>query len=88
MGTDQHQVAGNWNPKAWFAAFVAMPVIITGPGRYVTRAGEVVTIEMALQRHAFGCSGVYSTGQREEWHMSGRLMFDKETPNDIVGVAS
>lgn len=89
MAAQQSQdSASSWNPKAWFAAFVTMPTIITGPGQYMTRAGEVVTIEVAQQKQLFGCSGTYSTGQRDEWHMSGRLMFDRETQNDIVGVAS
>jgi len=89
MATQQTQdSAAGWNPKAWFSAFVTMPTIITAPGKYVTRCGEVVTVEVAKQKHIFGCSGTYSTGQREEWHMTGRLMFDRETPNDIVGVAS
>lgn len=85
---DMQDTAGGWNPKAWMASLVTLPTVITAPGRYVTRSGEVVTVEVAMERHLFGCAGTYSTGEREEWHKSGRLMFDRETPNDIVGAAS
>lgn len=75
------------NPAGWFAAFVVLPVVITGPGQYVTRSGEVVTVAQASSRHAFECRGAYSDGVSEAWHKSGRLLFGSETANDIVRAA-
>jgi hypothetical protein len=74
----------NQTSNALFAAFLTLPSVITGPGRYVTRGGEVVSVGVASTRHDFGCSGAYSTGQAEGWHKSGRLYFGRETANDIV----
>lgn len=72
--------------SASFASLVALPVIIDGPGHYVTRCGATVTIaSVASASGAFGCSGTYSSGIIDRWHRSGRLYFGQECPNDIVG---
>lgn len=65
---------------------VTLKTIITGIGKYKTRCGEVVSIESIHNRHNFGCRGVYSTGQTEGWHKSGRVFFGIECANDIVEV--
>jgi hypothetical protein len=36
------------------------------------------------KRTVFGCHGTYSCGTVEHWHTTGRLLFAKETANDIV----
>lgn len=73
--------------SANFAPFVSLPVVILEPGRYVTRCGEVVTVEQASTQHKFACVGTYGNGVRERWHKTGRLYFDFESPNDILHAA-
>jgi hypothetical protein len=34
--------------SAYFAPLVNLPVIINGPGRYITRGGELVKVEVAV----------------------------------------
>ena len=75
---------GCLNPNAWMARFVTMPTIITGPGQYVTRGGERVTIHQASSNHDFGCLGSYSNGIRDGWHKCGRLNFGQLSNNDII----
>lgn len=70
--------------SAAFASFVVLPIVVTQPGQYVTRCGEVVFIDTATLKHNFGCRGSYSTGQTEGWHRSGRLYFGQKCQNDIV----
>lgn len=72
---------------AYFAPFVTLPVIITGPGYYVTRSGERVHVSRVSHRHDFGCAGIYPSGQYENWHKSGRLYAGRECANDIVCTA-
>jgi hypothetical protein len=70
---------------AFFASLVALPDVITGPGQYVTRCGDIVTINSAGGRAArFDCFGAYSDGTRESWHRGGRIMASCQTANDIV----
>lgn len=59
-------------------------VVINGPGEYLTRSGEVVTIEGIQPGLLFKCVGAYADGTRENWHPSGRLLPGRETQNDIV----
>ena len=73
--------------SAAFASFVILPTIIAGPGEYLTRCGERVTVNEASTKHDFGCRGRYSTGQSEGWHKSGRLYFGQTCNNDIVSAA-
>lgn len=70
--------------SAAFASFVTLPVVITQPGQYRTRCGEVVSVERSSSKHNFGCQGRYSSGQTENWHRSGRLYFGQHCQNDIV----
>lgn len=70
-----------------FAGFVALPVVIDSPGRYLTRSGEAIEIKHASLRHDFGCRGRYTTGQTDKWHKSGRLYFSILSDNDIVAKA-
>lgn len=67
-----------------FASLVCLPDVVVAAGQYLTRAGEVVTIEGASTRQDFGCTGRYPSGVTEGWHKSGRILFGCETANDIV----
>lgn len=69
---------------AYFAPLVARPIIITQPGSYRTRRGEVVTVAEVSISHDFGCIGSYSDGTQERWHKSGRIFAGRETANDII----
>lgn len=60
------------------------PTVVTGPGRYVTRGGEVVTVSSVNTFQAFGS---YENGIKERWTVSGRVLPVYESPNDIVGPA-
>jgi hypothetical protein len=63
---------------------VTLPVVIDGPGYYVTRSGEVVTVAKPSLKHAFDCIGAYGNDVAESWHKSGRLLASRETANDVV----
>lgn len=81
---------GKYLSACGFASFVTLPVVITEPGEYLTRSGERVTVEQSSQRHEFGCKGFYGSAETkiaESWHRSGRLLFGKQTQNDIVSRA-
>ncbi|MEX6780467.1 hypothetical protein [Pseudomonas aeruginosa] len=74
--------------SAYFASFILLDVIIDGPGEYLTRGGERVTIDQASTRHDFGCSGRYSgCNTQDHWHKSGRLSASSQSKNDIVARA-
>jgi len=73
--------------SAYFASLVTKPIIVTGPGQYRTRCGQIVTVDRATMRHEFGCTGSYPNGTREAWHRSGRVLATSETINDIIGPA-
>jgi hypothetical protein len=73
--------------SAYFASLVLLPVIITEPGRYRTRKGEIVTVERATRFHTFGCGGRYADDTVERWHKSGRLYAGRTCENDIVDVS-
>jgi len=60
------------------------PKIVTGPGRYVTRGGDTVTVDRVDTWLAFGS---YENGPSERWLVCGRTLPCYESPNDIVGVA-
>jgi len=70
--------------KADYASLVTRPDVITQPGNYVTRRGEIVTITAASTKHDHGCIGTYPEGTREHWHKSGRIYFGIQCENDIV----
>jgi len=72
-------------PIPYAAHFLSLPVVITEAGRYVTRSGDVVTVDDVSSCH--WKRGRYSTGGQETWHRSGRIFSGRETDNDIVRVA-
>lgn len=70
---------------------VILPYVIQGPGDYVTRCGERVSITSVdsgthySPRDSYSsCRGTYSCGTVESWHPSGRLYTSRECQNDIV----
>lgn len=70
--------------SAYFSSFI----LLDGPGEYLTRGGERVTIDQASTRHDFGCSGRYSgCNTQDHWHKSGRLSASSQSKNDIVARA-
>jgi hypothetical protein len=69
-------------PIPYAAFFLSFPVVITTPGQYVTRSGEVVTVDDVSDHH--WKPGMYSCGTIERWHRSGRIFSGQETANDIV----
>jgi hypothetical protein len=69
---------------AAYASLVPLPVVIDGPGQYLTRAGELARITDATSKHRFACQGTYPCGTPENWHRSGRLYFGIHSDNDIV----
>jgi hypothetical protein len=84
--------ARRWDGSGLWVSLVVLPDVIDGPGAYETRSGETVEVyAVALlpgtqlpKRTVFGCHGTYSCGTVEHWHTTGRLLFAKETANDIV----
>jgi hypothetical protein len=62
--------------------------VITRPGRYTTRSGEVVTIERLGGYGGYWAYGQYADGTVESWFVSGRLLPLYQSLNDIVGSAS
>lgn len=66
---------------------VSMPKTVTGPGVYRTRSGEAVTVEGFSGHAGYIANGSYQGGPAESWYVSGRVLTDYESPNDIVGPA-
>lgn len=64
------------------AFFLSFPTVITEPGRYITRSGEVVQVHDTSNAH--WKRGAYSCGTPERWNRSGRIFSGQETQNDIV----
>jgi hypothetical protein len=61
------------------------PAVITAPGQYRTRGGEVVTITVACNNYWYNyCTGIYPNGVADSWHRSGRLYSGTLSDNDIV----
>lgn len=59
--------------------------IIDSVGKYKTRGGEVVTIEVVSSRYyGFQCKGKYSCGIPERWNDRGRVLPFSLSNNDIV----
>ena len=65
-------------------AFITMPRIITGPGQYITRGGETITIDSMLDCRFYGAVGRYSCGTNEKWGISGRIFAGMTSNNDVV----
>lgn len=64
------------------SSFITLPNIVTGPGQYITRSGETVTI-VGIERR-YWAKGHYSNGVVERWDISGRVLPFSESSNDIV----
>lgn len=74
--------------SAYCYPFIFQEVIIDGPGEYLTRGGERVTIDHASTHHNFGCIGRYADcGTQDHWSKSGRLFAGTLSQNDIVARA-
>lgn len=70
---------------AYMAPLVVLPTVITEPGYYLTRSGEVVHVYSVSKQHNFDCFGAYQEdGQHDSWHKSGRVYASRETDIDIV----
>jgi hypothetical protein len=87
------RAVGEWRGTG-FASIALLPVVVDGPGRYVTRRGENVVVDSVdagpsgrPSRRQFSCRGSYPCGTAERWHRSGRLYLGTECDNDIVGRA-
>ena len=68
----------------YFIPLFSKQTIVSNPGEYLTRSGEVVTISNVSTKHDFGCVGFYPNGICERWHKSGRIHAGIECGNDIV----
>lgn len=71
------------------------PVVVDGPGRYVTRAGYAVVIDRlgggtfcwkGTVSHPRKCPGKFKE-EYQIWHPSGRCLPINESPDDIVAKA-
>jgi len=70
-----------------------LPLIVDGPGTYVTRGGDLVTVEAISTHRSYGyqnrADGHYSNGIRETWSCrGGRVLPYGESCNDIVSKAA
>lgn len=75
----------------------SLPVIVDGPGDYVTRDGHRVTVRAVraatLGTNAFGVEGsawserggVRRARGNDVWHESGRHMVTRDSGRDLVG---
>lgn len=71
--------------SAYCYPFIFQEVIIDGPGEYLTRGGERVTIDQASSSLSFDCAGRYADcGTQDRWSKSGRLFAGTLSQNDIV----
>jgi hypothetical protein len=85
---DENLFRRNQMSSAHFYPLIFVPVVITAPGKYLTRCGETVTVEVVSTKHDFGCTGFYDKeGIKERWHKSGRIFAGQETQNDIISAA-
>lgn len=62
-----------------------LPVIITEPGKYLTRKGEVVDILTTTRRSVYKCGGNFSCGTYDYWMDNGRRWPSRENDHDVVG---
>jgi hypothetical protein len=75
---------------AYFVPLVPLPIVISEPGDYITRCGELVTVEQASRKNDFGNVGYYGATEEqitERWHRSGRVSATRESVNDVVSRA-
>jgi len=71
---------------------ITLPRIVDGPGTYITRGGDLVTIERISTSRGFGyqnrADGSYSNGIAESWSCrGGRVLPFYLSQNDIVSKA-
>lgn len=69
-----------------------LPIVVDGPGTYITRGGDTVTIDRVTTSRGFGynncAEGRYSNGIVESWSArGGRVLPYFLSQNDIVGKA-
>lgn len=61
------------------------PVVITEPGKYQTKGGDVVTItEVPFTAYRPVCKGTYSNGVEDHWTPSGHIFPAMDSLNDLV----
>lgn len=68
----------------YMSPLMSLPKIITEPGKYLTRCGDLVVVNTIGHVAKFSCAGSYSNGVKESWHRSGRLFANVISDNDIV----
>lgn len=67
--------------------FHELPIIITKPGKYRTRCGEVVTITSTgrnLVWEQWGAVGTFPEGIVDSWNINGRRTSMAENRHDII----
>jgi hypothetical protein len=67
-----------------------LPVVVHGPGKYLTRGGETVTVEKIANVWGYNnrADGKYSNGVAESWSVrGGRVLPYSLSQNDIIGKA-
>lgn len=70
------------NNAAYHMMHYTLPTVIDGPGEYVTRGGDTVTITRVSGNRA---EGKYSCGIAERWSCrGGRVLPFYESRNDVV----
>jgi hypothetical protein len=72
---------------------LGLPIVVDAPGSYLTRGGDVVTVEIISTSGGYGyqnrADGHYSTGVRETWSCrGGRVLPYSLSQNDIVARTS
>ncbi len=65
-------------------AYLLQPVVVTGPGLYETRGGELARVESVAAKGLFRCRGAYACGISESWPVSGRIFPHMQSRNDLV----
>lgn len=73
-----------YETACFYAPLARLPVVITGPGKYLTRSAEVVEVAIASQNNDHGCTGRYANGVEDRWHRSGRIYSGIHSGNDII----
>ncbi len=94
LGTEGVEEAMRGERPVRLAELVSLPTVITAPGRYRTRAGEIVTIDRVgrpehlsfadVDPRAGLADGHYPNGVTEVWDVSGRLLPFSQSDNDII----
>lgn len=67
--------------------FFELPEIITKPGLYRSRCGEIITVTDIGRGSVFeqwGVKGTFPEGIEEKWNVNGRRYSSQETMHDIV----